>query len=451
MAIYSRIQFISLCGLFSLAVFGATEADVRKALEAKTGVITLPAGEITLTKEILIEGAHDLDIRGPGTRLRAAISFNGRAMLRFVKSNRVRISKLEFDGNRTALEVHVGLPPSDKTFLSFFRNNAIAAEDCDTFSVADVKFKQIAAFAVLGARLKNVTIERIEVADSGSRNGKGRNNTSGGVLLEEGTARFTVRDSKFTNVRGNGVWTHSMYKSPRNADGLIAGNRFEQIARDAIQVGHATRVRVEKNTGAKIGYPVEEIDAEGGGTPVGIDTAGNVDLSSYTGNRFEEVNGKCIDLDGFHDGTIARNTCINKGRGEEYPWGHFAIVMNNTNPDMQSTKIRIEDNVIDGTKFGGIFVIGTNNVVVRNKLRNINRAQCGDVGAKNGCLTFPKEPDLLRTGIYLGDHAERPSIARANQVTDNEINGHRMAKFCVGASPQVKMSENKVERNRCGE
>src|SRR5262249_28820617 len=160
-------------------------------------------------------------------------------------------------------------------------------------------------------------------------NGNGRNNTSGGILLEEGTTRFTVRDSRFMNIRGNGVWTHSMYTSPRNSDGLIAGNRFEQIARDAIQVGHATRVRVERNTGIKIGYPLEEIDAEGGGTPVAIDTSGNVDASSYTGNRFEEINGKCIDLDGFHDGLIARNTCINKGKAEDYPWGHFAIVMNN--------------------------------------------------------------------------------------------------------------------------
>ena len=437
--------------MFAASAFGAAEAELRKAFEAKTGLVVLPAGDFTLTREILIEGAHDLEIRGAGTRLRAAIAFDGRAMIRFAKSNRVRIGKLEIDGNRTALELRIGIPPYDKSFAAFFKRNAIVAEDCDGFTVADVKFKQVASFAVLGTRLKNVIIERIEVADSGSRNGKGRNNTSGGVLLEEGTARFTVRDSKFTNIRGNGVWTHSMYKSARNADGLISGNRFEQIARDAIQVGHATGVRVEKNTGVKIGYPVDEIDVEGGGTPVGIDTSGNVDASSYTGNRFDEVNGKCIDLDGFHDGLIARNTCINKGRAEDYPWGHFAIVMNNTNPDMQSARIRIEDNTIDGTKFGGIFVIGTGNVIARNKLRNLNRAHCGDVGANNGCMTFPKEPDLLRSGIYLGDHAERPSVAKGNQVSDNEINGHGMSKYCVAGSSQVKMSENKVERNRCGE
>jgi hypothetical protein len=448
MAISLRIQFL---GCLASCAFCATEADLRKALELKTGVAVLPAGDITLSREILIEGAHDLEIRGSGTRIRAALTFEGRAMFRFVKSNRVRIQKLEIDGNRVALETRLGLPPADKTFASFYRRNAIAAEDCDGFTVADVKFKQVASFAVLGTRLKNVTIERIEVSDSGSRNGKGRNNATGGVLLEEGTAKFTVRDSKFLNVRGNGVWTHSMYKSPRNSDGLITGNRFEKTARDAIQIGHATRVRVEGNTGINIGYPQEEIDIEGMGTPVAIDTAGNVDASSYTGNRFEEINGKCIDLDGFHDGLVARNTCINKGKAEDYVWGHFAIVMNNTNPDMQSARIRIEDNTIDGTKFGGIFVIGTANIVVRNRLRNLNRARCGDVGPANGCMTFPKEPELLQTGIYLGDHAERPAIAKGNRIADNRISGHGMGKHCVAAAPQVKLSENVIERNRCSE
>ena len=70
----------------------------------KTGVVVLPAGDFTLTREISIEGAHDLEIRGSGTRLRAAITFEGRAMIRIAKSNRVRIHKLEIDGNRPALE-----------------------------------------------------------------------------------------------------------------------------------------------------------------------------------------------------------------------------------------------------------------------------------------------------------------------------------------------------------
>src|SRR5450755_373013 len=100
MAISLRIQ--SLACLASCA-FCATEADLLKALELRTGVAVLPAGDFTLTREILIEGAHDLEIRGSGTRIRAATTFDGRAMIRFAKSNRVRIHKIEIDGNRVAL------------------------------------------------------------------------------------------------------------------------------------------------------------------------------------------------------------------------------------------------------------------------------------------------------------------------------------------------------------
>ena len=46
--------------MFAASAFGAAEAELRKAFEAKTGLVVLPAGDFTLTREILIEGAHDL-------------------------------------------------------------------------------------------------------------------------------------------------------------------------------------------------------------------------------------------------------------------------------------------------------------------------------------------------------------------------------------------------------
>ena len=103
----------------------------------------------------------------------------------------------------------------------------------------------------------------------------GRNNATGGILLEEGTRDFTVTRCDLRNVRGNGIWTHSLATAPQNRDGLIASNHFERIGRDAIQVGHGTRVRVEDNTGSEIGYPLEDVDMEDLATPVAIDTAGD--------------------------------------------------------------------------------------------------------------------------------------------------------------------------------
>ena len=133
-------------------------------------------------------------------------------------------------------------------------------------------------------------------------------------------------------------------------------------------------MRVEANTGGRVGFPFEAVDVESGATPVGVDTSGDVDHTVYTRNRFEEVNGKCIDLDGFHDGEVTFNTCVNKGTAESYPHGHFGIVVNNWNPDMRSEHITIADNTIDGSKFGGIFLIGSNHTVVRNKPEPESRA-----------------------------------------------------------------------------
>ncbi len=221
-----------------------------------------------------------------------------------------------------------------------------------------VDFANIASFAILVNHSRDVSLDHLHVEDSGSLNALHRNNTTGGVLLEEGTDSFTVADSVFENIRGNAVWTHSRYRSPRNRGGKIRNVKFSDIGRDAIQIGHAVDVEVSGNRGRRIGFPSAIVDVEGGGTPVAIDTAGNVESSTYEYNQFEEINGKCIDLDGFHDGAVRGNTCINRGKPDEYPFGHFGIVFNNANPDMQSRNILVESNELDGMKFGGIFLIG---------------------------------------------------------------------------------------------
>jgi hypothetical protein len=260
---------------------------------------------------------------------------------------------------------------------------------------------------------------------------------------------FSVTDSVFRRLRGNAVWTHSRYETPRNRNGWIAGNRFEEIARDAIQIGHATEVVVENNTGARIGFPVAEVDVEGQAWPVAIDTAGNVDRSVYAWNRFEEINGKCIDLDGFHHGDVRDNTCVNRLPPEDYPYGHFGIVMNNNNPDMQSEAIAITGNHIEGMKFGGIFVMGSGHRIERNRLLNINTAGCNESAARFGCLYLPSEPDLLQSGIYLGWGVLRPAENRNNIIRDNEITGHRMSERCIAAAHGVRLAENTIEGNVC--
>jgi hypothetical protein len=415
-----------------------------------TGVVELPKGIVNISAELkLPAGAHDLEIRGVNTVLLAADNFRGRAMLSCNGCRNIKIIGVTFDGNREKLAKPSGLPPHDRTFADFTQNNAILIQNSNGLTVSDVKFRNIAGFAVLVDKSKRILIEQSRIEKSGWVNQKGHNNTTGGILLEEASEDFEIRKCTFTGILGNGIWTHSLYTSPRNQNGRIIGNTFETIGRDAIQIGHATRVKVEGNTGTHIGFPIDKVDMQGGGTPVGIDTAGDVDNSSYAGNRFEEINGKCIDLDGFHDGEVRANVCINRGKPEDYPYGHFAIVMNNTNPDMQSKNIRIEGNQIDGAKFGGIFLIGTGHTVTKNELTRLNLAHCNENTLKFSCLSFKDDPDILQSGIYFGRGAERPSPSHDSIVEDNVISGFNMDKHCVTAAPGVKLESHRVNRNTC--
>jgi hypothetical protein len=415
-----------------------------------TGIFHLPSGTTEISSELRIpDGAHDLNITGgEHTLIHATAGFRGRALLSCRGCRRIRFSNFAMDGNRAALATPRPVAPSDRTFAETFDKNGILLEESDAIEMEHVDFTNMVNFAVLIRHSRGVLLEHLRVENSGSLNAAKRNNTTGGILLEEGTDSFTVSDSIFENIRGNAVWTHSRYGSPRNRGGQIRNNQFLEIGRDAIQVGHALDVEVSGNHGRRIGFPAEIVDVEGAGTPVGIDTAGNVENSTYQHNGFEEINGKCIDLDGFHDGAIRSNTCINRGKPDDYAFGHFGIVFNNANIDMRSRNIVVEDNELDGMKFGGIFLIGTGHRILKNRLRHINTAHCNENRAQFGCSALG-EPEVLETGIYLGSHAEHPAPARENVIQGNTISGWKMRTRCIQAAPGVKLTGNSVQGNTC--
>jgi len=411
-------------------------------------IIQLPAGVVEVSEEMRVEGGTEVRGATSGTILRMASGFQGRAAI-VVRGSGVRLRDFTIEGRRDAGEQPAGLPPYNVPFAQFTRANGVLAENLAGLTVERVEFRNIAGFAILVSRSRNVTIESVQVHDSGSRNAAGRNNTTGGILLEEGTAGFRVSNCVLRAIRGNGIWTHSLSTSPRNGRGWIERNRIEIVGRDAIQVGHGFNIRVVGNSGSRIGYPVEDVDIEGRAIPVALDTAGNVGSSSYSGNRFTEINGKCIDLDGFHDGEVRGNVCVNRGGPEAYRFGGYGIVMNNTNPDMRSQNIQVVDNLIDGPMFGGIFVIGSRHLISRNRLINVNIARCNEEAARFGCYYAPGEPEMLRSGIYLGRGAERPAPARANVVENNEISGFAMKTRCIGVAPGIEYSMNRIRENRC--
>lgn len=371
------------------------------------------------------------------------------AALRIDGPCRVLLHGLKVHGDRERNAQPQALPPSERLFADHYQANGVQIRGAVEVLIADSEFEEIAGFAILATRVRKAQVLRCRFRNSGSRNAKGRNNTTGGVLFEDGSADFTVAESTFDQILGNAVWTHSRYKFERNGPGVIRNNRFDGVARDAIQIGHAANVVVSGNRIRNIGFPVDAVDVEGGGTPVGIDTAGNVEASHYRGNELFEIDGKCFDLDGFHHGSLTDNTCVNARGPEAYPFGHYGIVMNNTNPDMQSVAVRIENNRFDGMRFGGIFVIGSGHVVRGNTLKRLHQVHCSEAKPQPGCTHYEGEPDLLRTGIYLGRRAERPAITRGNRIEANTISGWRMDKLCIGFAPGVRSSENRISGNVC--
>lgn len=378
-----------------------------------------------------------------------SLAVSGRAALTVEGPCRVVLRRLTVTGDRSRSPQPQALPPYDRRFADHYQGNGLLLIGSAEVVLEDSEFREIAGFAVLASGVAKIRIANCRFLDSGSRNTKGRNNTTGGVLLEDGTAHFTVEKSSFSGILGNALWTHSRYNHVRNGPGVLRANTFSEIGRDAIQVGHASGVEVTGNEIRRVGFPVDAIDVEGGGTPVGIDTAGNVDSTRYVENKMSEINGKCVDLDGFHHGDVSRNECMNHEGPSAYPFGHFAIVMNNTNPDMQTVGIRIEENRFSGMRYGGIFVIGSGHTIRGNVMTRLHTAHCSDDTPQPGCTHFDGEPDLLRTGIYLGRRAERPAVTRGHRITGNTVSGWRMDRRCVGFAPGVNSKDNQVSGNLC--
>jgi hypothetical protein len=416
-------------------------------------VVRLPAGVIEISSELhLAPQAHDLEIVGSnGTLVKASNRFRGRAILMAEGAQRIHFRDFGVDGNREVLAKPSAMAPSENAFRVWYADNGLLFDHVDGLSVANVQFRNVVNFPVLVSRSSNIEITGVTVEDSGSRNALGRNNLSGGILIEEGSYNFSVRDSVFRRIAGNGLWTHSLFTSARLHDGVFASNSFDTIGRDAIQVGHASSMQVEGNTGSNIGYPLEIVDAENGGIPVGIDTSGDVDSSVYVRNRLEEVNGKCIDLDGFHDGAVRDNRCLNRKDADGYPFGHFGIVMNNTDPQVRSQNIEIAGNRFEGMKFGGLFLMGSGHRVIGNEFLNLNTAGCNESMPRIACIYKIDEPEMLETGIYLGRGVARMEETRGNIVRDNRISGHKMAERCIHQGPGVDPKTNTIERNECAD
>ena len=447
-----RAALVAVCAIASGCHRSSPEETLRAAFRQTTGRIQLPPGTIDLHSPLeLASGAHDVAIAGDpaGSVLRMAADFKGKAAIFGHNVSNVQLVNFQIIGNRASLTTVRYLPPSDVTFASFYDANGVVFIDSQKIGIHDISLREIGGFPVLISHGPDVIIDHVTIKDSGTLNAQGHSNTTGGILLEQGTSDFIVRRCRLERIRGNGIWTHSNYGSPLNAKGTIADNDIRGTPRDAIQLGHAIQIQVLNNRGSDIGVPVAEADLPGGATPVAIDSAGDVAQSVYSGNRFEDVNGQCIDLDGFHDGEVLNNACVNLKSREAYPLSHEGIVFGNSNPDMRSQNVVVKGNLIQGFGYGGVYLIGSEHDISENRFVDINRNHCtGDMHVPL-CNYEPDEPAMLRSGIYLAGHAARPADTRSNVIRANQISGFGMDKWCVAAGPGVKLGQNKITRNTC--
>jgi hypothetical protein len=368
-----------------------SEAHLRTLLHAKTGTVTLPSGTIEISREIALSPeAHDLEIKGSNTILKASAAFRGRSLLSLAAGKNIRIHDLILDGNRAAFPQRVPAPQASAMLSRVIANNGIVAENVAGLEIFHLDAKEFAGFPILIAGGSHARIHDVRLTDSGSLDFAGHNNGTGGLAIEEGASDFEVSNVLFGKVRGNGIWIRSTGATASN--GRITANEFEVLARSAIEMNHASGVTISGNTGHMIGFPGEEVMIAGTVLPAAIVTNGSVDRAAIQGNTFDEIAGRCMSLDGLTNSEVTTNVCG------------------------------------DGL-FNAMLIRGSANRVTGNRFTGMNTAR-------------RDQPESLRTGIYLAGGAS------GNTVTGNEIGGYGMAQHCVDG-PQGVVAANTIKNNAC--
>jgi ubiquinone/menaquinone biosynthesis C-methylase UbiE len=329
----ARMGILLTLALSSLFAADPTEAQLRKALEAKTGVITLPAGEILLSREVVLTpDIHDLEIRGANTTLKASDTFRGRALLVLTAGKNIRIHDLNLDGNRDVTGRMMALPPAGTMYSRALPGNGIVAEGVTGLEIYNLKAHHIPTFALLLNTSHNIKLHDVEVSDSGGFNPRRRNNATGGIALEENTTDFEIRHNRFGGLRGTGITLRGTER------GRLTDNEFAVIARDGIRIADSKNITVDTNQIRQIGFPAEELDGR----------------------------ATCIALDHVTSGELRGNTCaetllgafVLSGAGIKVTGNHLTalnIAHRDTSgiylePGTQS--VIIEGNVISGSGMG---------------------------------------------------------------------------------------------------
>ena len=185
--------------------------------------------------------------------------------------------------------------------------------------------------------------------------------------------------------------------------------------------------------------------------PAALDTAGNVDKSAIRGNHFEDIDGKCMDLDGFHDGEIRDNAVHQpRNRTTNIPMRSSASSSITRIPDMQAVECidhrqcdrwrGLRRSVSDGLGPGR----------TGNRSVGFNRDRCADDmhPAALRLRRRRRRPCCAPASTWFRG-AARPAKTMHNRITGNEVSGFGMREHCVAAAPGVSLQANTIAGNRC--
>lgn len=131
---------------------------------------------------------------------------------------------------------------------------------------------------------------------------------------------FAVRDltisrNAFRRNTGNCVWGHVYGFDTLHSNVKVIDNHFEDCGLDGVLIGGVSGGVVKGNDFRRVGYVCSDDDSPsvpkylGGVNATALDTSGIVKGVNYIGNTMISINGGCIDLDGYGEGTVSGNTC----------------------------------------------------------------------------------------------------------------------------------------------
>ena len=137
----AAVGFLLLSCLLTRMLCSSLEARLRTdaRYRRRPGVIRLPQGELKISSELtLAPGAHDLEIVGNETRLKAADNFKGRAILVIENAERIHLHDFEIDGNREKLAKPLEMAPPENAFRVWYPDNGVLAN-----KVAGLEIEQL--------------------------------------------------------------------------------------------------------------------------------------------------------------------------------------------------------------------------------------------------------------------------------------------------------------------